>query len=55
MNNGGGQKKTPFEAIIPWDRLKDFVKDESTNRDFPCIFVERSLKCVHKVGQARKP
>lgn len=55
QNNGGGQKRDTFEAIIPWNRLRDFVEGESMNRDFPCTLLEVPLKCVQKVGQAERP
>jgi hypothetical protein len=37
----GGHVKEVHTAIIPWDRLEDFVEGEETMRDFPCTLNRR--------------
>ena len=45
INQGRGKSRSTCTAIIPWDRLEDFVDGEQSMRDFPCTFNE-----VHKLG-----
>jgi hypothetical protein len=48
-NHCGSVKKEVLHAIIPWNRLEQFVEGESTCRDFPCTFL-RKKKPVVKAG-----
>ena len=50
-NQGRGRFRETFRAIIPWDRLGDFVEGEQSMRDFPCTFNEVPT-VGHKLGQA---
>jgi hypothetical protein len=40
-NSNGQLKKEVLHAIIPWNRLENFVKGESTYQDFPCTFQQK--------------
>ena len=50
-NQGRGRCRDTFRAIIPWDRLSDFVEGEQSMRDFPYTFNEVPT-VGHKEGQA---
>jgi hypothetical protein len=39
-NQGRGRCRDTSKAIIPWDRLGDFVAGEQSMKDFPCTFNE---------------
>jgi hypothetical protein len=46
MNSNGRGKKEVLHAIIPWNRLEDFVEGESTSRGFPCAFLWKKQREV---------
>ena len=50
-NQSRGRYRETFRAIIPWDRLGDFVEGEQSMRDFPCTFDEVPT-VGHKEGAA---
>ena len=50
-NQGRGRCRDTSRAIIPWDRLGDFVVGEQSMRDFPCTFNEVP-RLGHKEGTA---
>ena len=50
-NQGRGRCRDTLRAIIPWDRLGDFVAGEQSMRDFPCTFNEVP-SLGHKEGTA---
>ena len=50
-NQGRGRSRDTHSAIIPWDRLGDFVAGEQSMRDFPCTFNEVP-SLGHKEGTA---
>jgi hypothetical protein len=45
-NWSGRGKKEVLHAVIPWNKLEDFVEGESTCRDFPCAFLRKKRRAV---------
>jgi hypothetical protein len=55
INSGrGGLGKGIYSAIIPWDRLEDFVEGEESVCDFPCILNRKKRPDV-KPGSRVQP
>jgi hypothetical protein len=48
VHSGGGMKPV-HTAVIPWDRLEDFVEGEESMRDFPCT-LNRKKRPEVKLG-----
>jgi hypothetical protein len=52
-NYSGRGKKEVLHAIIPWNRLEDFVKEESTCWDFPSAFLRKPWRMVQSGSRSR--
>ena len=44
LSQGCGHRRLNDVAVIPWERLQDFVDGENNNPEFPCRFTKEMLK-----------
>ena len=49
-----GIHKTSMLAVILWDRLEDFIKDEQQHPHFPCNFMKDTV-CINLPHSLRTP
>ena len=52
LSHGCGYRRVNDVAVIPWERLHDFVDGENNNPEFPCRFTKEMLK-INPLGSVK--